>query len=216
MTVARHRVVDIRRLSSALSTARDASSARAPEDTVRPDDDDARELRFLGSIVETITACGVGAKWERAIVCCDQASCDSALALRRTGDACEWYCPSCATFGAVVGWRGGAYDLTEALQQDDSDRTDAAIFTRLDELCAVRRLYLAPRLKLTLALATAQADFVVVTCAERELSELLCSLEEALSGVPQAERRLIDRFVARVDAALLACETRQELPPTLH
>jgi len=30
------------------------------------------------------------------------------------------------------------------------------------------------------------------------------------------DRRLIDRFVARVDAALLACETRQEVPPTLH
>jgi len=38
----------------------------------------------------------------------------------------------------------------------------------------------------------------------------------ASQRMPQLDRRLIDRFVARVDAALLACETRQEVPPTLH
>ena len=174
------------------------------------------ELSFLGAIVEVVTACGVGTNWERSIVRCDEPRCDSALALRRTGDACEWYCPSCATFGAVVGWRNGRFDLAEVLADDDSHRTDAAIFARLDELDAVRRCSLPPRLKLTLALASLQADFVVVTCAERELSELLCGLEEAIGRMPQGDRRLIDRFVARVDSALLACETRREVPPTLH
>lgn len=174
------------------------------------------ELAFLGTIVETVTACAVGNNWERSIVRCDEPRCDSSVALRRTGDACEWYCPGCSTFGAVVGWRNGRFDLSDVLARDDTDRTDAAIFARLDELGAVRRCTLPQRLKLTLALATQQADFVVVTCAERELSELLCALEEAIGRMPQLDRRLIDRFVARVDSALLACETRQDVPPTLH
>lgn len=175
-----------------------------------------RELRWLGGIVEVVTACAVGGRWERAIVRCDDASCASVVAVRRTGDACEWYCPSCATFGAVVGWRGSRFDLSEVQRLDDSDRSDAAVFTRIDELECVRACSLAQRLKLTLALATPQADYVVVTCAERELSELLCALEEVIGKMPAPERRLIDRFVARVDAALLACEAHSEAPPTLH
>ena len=171
---------------------------------------------WLGGIVEVVTACGVGGRWERAIVRCDDVSCASVVALRRTGDACEWYCPSCATFGAVVGWRGSRFDLTDVRRLDDSDRSDAAIFTRMDELECVRACNLSQRLKLTLALATPQADHVVVTCAERELSELLCALEEVIGKVAPAERRLVDRFVARVDAALLACEAHAEAPPTLH
>ncbi len=173
-------------------------------------------MRWLGGIVEVVTACAVGGRWERAIVRCDDVSCASLVALRRTGDACEWYCPSCATFGAVVGWRGSRFDLTEVRRLDDSERSDAAVFTRSDELECVRACNLSQRLKLTLALATPQADHVVVTCAERELSELLCALEEVIGKVAPAERRLVDRFVARVDAALLACEAHAEAPPTLH
>jgi hypothetical protein len=199
--VGRHRVVDIRRLIGSRSDHWEAG---------------ARELSWLGSIIEVVTACSIGTRWERAIVRCDEASCDSAIALRRTGDACEWYCPSCATFGAIVGWRGSRWDLGEVAESDQSDRTEAAIFTRLDELECVRHCKLAQPLKLTLALARPQADYVVVTCAERELSELLCALEEASSATQPADRRLVDRFVARVDAALLACEARSELPPTLH
>jgi hypothetical protein len=181
-----------------------------------PEHAQERELRWLGGIVEVVTACAVGGRWERAIVRCDDGSCASVVALRRTGDACEWYCPSCATFGAVVGWRGSRFDLTEVRRLDDSDRSDATIFTRIDELECVRAVNLSQRLKLTLAQATPQADYVVVTCAERELSELLCALEEVIGKVPAAERRLVDRFVARLDAALLACEAHAEAPPTLH
>lgn len=201
LVVGRHRVVDMRRLSSA---------------RIEPEPAADRELHWLGGIVEVVTACAVSGRWERAIVRCDEPSCSQVVAVRRTGDACEWYCPGCATFGAVVGWRGSRFDLTEVQRLDDSDRTDAAIFTRIDELESVRRCNLSQRLKLTLALATSQADYVVVTCAERELSELLCALEEVLGKVAPAERRLVDRFVARVDAALLAYEATAEAPPTLH
>jgi hypothetical protein len=175
-----------------------------------------RELGWLGGIVEVVTACNVGGRWERAIVRCEEPSCDAVLAVRRTGDACEWYCATCNCFGAIVGWRGSRWDLSEVLQRDDTDRSEAAIFTRFDELDSVRRCFLSQSLKLTLALATSQADYVVVTCAERELSELLCALEDAAARAPHTEGRLIDRFVARVDAALLACEARSDFPPTLH
>jgi hypothetical protein len=199
--VGRHRVVDIRKLGSVRSDREEVA---------------ARELSWLGGIVEVVTACGVADRWERAIVRCDEVSCGAPVALRRTGDACEWYCPGCATFGAIVGWRGSRYDLTDMQRGDDNDRVDAVIFTRLDELDSVRRCPLPPGLKLTLALATLHSDYVVVSCAERELSELLCGLEEIIGKVSAIDRRLVDRFVARVDSALLACEAQAEAPPTLH
>jgi len=199
--VGRHRVVDIRKLGNVRSDREDAA---------------ARELSWLGGIVEVVTAAGVADRWERAIVRCDESNCGASVALRRTGDACEWYCPGCATFGAIVGWRGSRYDLTDLQRVDDNDRSDAVIFTRLDELDSVRRCPLPAGLKLTLALATMHADYVVVTCAERELSELLCGLEEVIGRVSAVDRRLVDRFVARVDAALLACEAHSDAPPTLH
>lgn len=176
----------------------------------------ARELSWLGGIVEVVTACAVGDRWERAIVRCDEITCGAPVALRRTGDACEWYCPGCATFGAIVGWRGSRFDLSELQRVEDGERADAVIFARLDELDSVRRCSLSQGLKLTLALATMHTDYVVVTCAERELSELLCALEEVIGKVSAADRRLVDRFVARVDSALLACEAQAEAPPTLH
>ena len=197
----RHRVVDIRKLGNVRNDREEAA---------------ARELSWLGGIVEVVTACGVGDRWERAIVRCDEVTCGMPVALRRTGDACEWYCPGCATFGAIVGWRGSRYDLGELQRAEDEERAEAAIFTRLDELDSVRRCPLAQGLKLTLALATLHADYVVVTCAERELSELLCGLEEVIGKVSAIDRRLVDRFVARVDSALLACEAHAEAPPTLH
>jgi hypothetical protein len=203
--VARHRVVDIRKLGTA-GTDRRGDREEAT----------ARELSWLGGIVEVVTACGVGERWERAIVRCDESNCGAPVALRRTGDACEWYCPGCATFGAIVGWRASRYDLTEVSRADDSEHADAAIFTRIDELDSVRRCTLPAGLRLTLALSSLHADYVVVTCAERELSELLCALEEVIGKVSPVDRRLVDRFVARVDAALLASEAYAEAPPTLH
>jgi hypothetical protein len=195
-------VVDIRKLGGGGRTDREEAAAR--------------ELSWLGGIVEVVTACAVGDRWERAIVRCDDVACAAPVALRRTGDACEWYCPGCATFGAIVGWRGSRFDLSDVQRVDESERSDAAIFTRLDELDSVRRCTLSQGLKLTLALATLHADYVVVTCAERELSELLCALEEVIGKVAPMDRRLVDRFVARVDAALLAYEAHAEAPPTLH
>ncbi|HEX5657413.1 MAG TPA: hypothetical protein VFX59_09460, partial [Polyangiales bacterium] len=126
------------------------------------------------------------------------------------GDACEWFCSGCAGSGAVLGWRDSRWDLTEQEQKDELDRSDAMVFTRLDELAATRRAVDVLSLRLPLALAAAHADYVIVSFAERELAELLDVLEDL-----RAER-LVDRFAARIEAALLMCEARKQEPPTIH
>ncbi|HEY6881467.1 MAG TPA: hypothetical protein VI299_25755 [Polyangiales bacterium] len=191
----RHRVIDLRPYLDGGGNAR-------PEHV--------REVQWLGAIVEVITACRTGARWERAAVPCDDPKCSGRLGVRRIGDACEWFCASCAGSGALLGWRATRWDLTEPERQDELDRTDAMVFARLDELFAARRCALPVELRLPLALAAAHADYVIVAFAERELGELLDALEDERAD------RLVDRFATRLDAALLACEARKQEPPTIH
>lgn len=167
-------------------------------------------MQWLGSIIEVITACRTGTRWERAAAPCDDPKCGGRLGVRRIGAACEWFCASCASSGAVLGWQQSRWDFTELEQEDEVDRSDALVFARLEELDAVRRHSLPPELRFPLALAAAHADYVIVSFAERELVELLEVLEE------RTGERLVDRFAARVDAALLACEARKVEPPTVH
>jgi len=193
--VGRHRVIDLR-------TYLDRTGEPRPEHAV--------EAGWLGSIIEVVTACRMGARWERGAVPCDDPQCVGRMGVRRIGDACEWFCASCAGSGAVLGWRQTRWDLTEAERADEVDRSDALVFARLDELAATRRQPLGRELRLALALAAAHADYVVVSFSEGELAELLDALDE------HAGERLVDRFAARLDAALLACEARKVEPPTVH
>lgn len=174
------------------------------------------EVAWLGGLLEILSACRVGTRWERAATRCEHPGCPGPVAIRRIGDACEWFCAACANSGAIVGWRGSAWDLTALEAEDNVDRSDALIFARLDELDAVRRTKLAPELRLLLALAQAHADYVLVPCSTAELVELTGALEPLLPSLESDERRLVDRFLARVDAALLACEVQTEEPPTIH
>jgi AcrR family transcriptional regulator len=132
------------------------------------------------------------------------------MGVRRIGDACEWFCAQCASSGAVLGWRDSRWDLTQLERDDEVDRSDALVFTRLEELSATRAQRLGQKLRLALALAAAHADYVVVSFSERELAELLDALDECTSD------RLVERFAARLDSALLACEARKVEPPTVH
>lgn len=194
-SVGRHRVIDLRPYL-------DARGTPSPEHT--------REVQWLGSVIEIVTACRTGARWERAAVSCDDPACIGRMAVRRTGDACEWYCAVCAGSGAVLGWRGTRWDLTLLEQEDEVDRSDALVFARLDELDAARRQVAVRGLRLSLALAAAHADYVVVAFSEGELSELLEYLEK------EPADRLTSRFAARLDAALIACDARKVEPPTIH
>lgn len=193
--VGRHRVIDLRPYLDR------SGNARAEH---------VREVQWLGSIVEVITACRAGARWERAAAPCDDAKCPGRMGVRRIGDACEWFCAACAGSGAILGWRGTRWDLTELEREDEVDRSDAMVFVRLEELAATRQQSLPRELRLTLALAAAHADYVIVSFAERELAELLDVLDEAPA------ERLVERFAARLDSALLACEARKVEPPTVH
>ena len=167
-------------------------------------------MEWLGNIVEVVTACRTGARWERAAVPCDDPKCTGRLGVRRIGNACEWFCASCVSSGALLGWQDTRWDLTEIEQDDEVDRSDALVFARLEELDAARRKELPSELRLPLALAAAHADYVVVGFAERELAELVELLDEC------GGERLVDRFAARLDAALLACEAKKVEPPTVH
>jgi hypothetical protein len=199
--VTQHRVVELRRLLD-------------PRGRVLPSC--TEDVAWLGGLLEVLSACRVGQRWERAAVRCETPGCTGPVALRRIGDACEWFCALCTVSGAVVGWRGTVWDLTALEQADAVDRTDAFVFTRIDELDAVRRLGLARELRLTLAMAQAEADYVIVPCSQSELEELTTALEPLLAQLRPDDRRLVDRFCARADAALLACEARTDEPPTVH
>jgi hypothetical protein len=193
--VGRHRVIDLRSYL---------------DQGGHPRLEHAREAQWLGDIVEVVTACRTGPRWERAAVPCDDPNCLGRMGVRRIGDACEWFCAQCASSGAVLGWRGSEWDLTQLERDDEVDRSDALVFSRLEELAAIRAQPLTQKLRLALALAAAHADYVIVSFSERELAELLDALDECASD------RLLERFTARLDSALLACEARKVEPPTVH
>ncbi len=174
------------------------------------------DVAWLGSLLEVLSACGVGDDWERAAVRCEKPGCNGPVALRRIGGACEWFCAQCTASGAVVGWRGSDWDLSGLSQNDAHDRSEALVFTRLDELEAVRRASLPRELRFTLAMAQAHSDYVIVPCSASELDELCTVLEPQLRRLHESERRLVDRFLARVDAAALMIEGRTDEPPTVH
>lgn len=176
----------------------------------RPRPECVQDVGWLGCLIEVVTACRTSARWERGAIPCEDASCAGPLGIRRIGDACEWFCAQCSSSGAVLGWKGTQWDLTDLERADEIDRSDAMVFARLEELAATRRQPLTRELRLSLALAAAHADYVIVAFSERELAELLDLLDE------QAVDRLVDRFAARLDSALLACEARKVEPPTVH
>jgi hypothetical protein len=147
---------------------------------------------------------------------CEKHGCSGPVALRRIGGACEWFCAACTASGAVVGWRGSDWDLSGVGQNDHHDRSEALVFTRLDELEAVRRASLPRELRFTLAMAQAHSDYVILPCSASELDELCTVLEPQLRRLNESERRLVDRFLARVDAAALMIEGRTDEPPTVH
>ena len=71
-------------------------------------------------------------------------------------------------------------------------------------------------LSCSLAMAQAHSDYVIVPCSASELDELCTVLEPQLRRLHESERRLVDRFLARVDAAALMIEGRTDEPPTVH
>jgi hypothetical protein len=199
--VSQHRVVELRSLLDLRGRALPACD---------------EDVAWLGSLLEVLSACGVGDDWERAAVRCEKPGCKGPVALRRIGGACEWFCASCTASGAVVGWRGSDWDLSSLGQNDPHDRSEALVFTRLDELEAVRRANLPKELRFTLAMAQAHSDYVILPCSASELDELCTVLEPQLRRLSDGERRLVDRFLARVDAAALMIERRPDEPPTVH
>jgi hypothetical protein len=206
--VARHRVIDLRRVMPL--AFRDPAAPPSQEL-------EARDASWLCMLVENLTACAIGPRWQRGITRCEDSRCAGVVALRRTGDACEWYCNQCAASGAVVGFRDSQYDLTQRAERDVGIRSDALVYTRVDELDAARRQNLPVALRYVLAIAIHHAQgHVTVAATEEELAGLCASLESALPRAHDDDLLPLHRLLARLDAAILSLRAHDKQPVTLH
>ncbi|MFM2416959.1 MAG: hypothetical protein RL385_1682 [Pseudomonadota bacterium] len=190
---------------------------RALSGTTDPASAEAREARFLCMVVENLTARQVGAQWAKSITRCDDPRCQGLLALRRIGDACEWYCRRCGASGAVVGFRDGPHDFTRHAQQLTAEAAEHTLYARLDEIDAARRQILPTPLRALLVLATSLAqDHVTLRCEEGDLGHLLEALQIALPKAHEDDLLPVQRLLARIDSALLSMRTREREAYTLH
>jgi hypothetical protein len=178
---------------------------------------DSRDASWLCMVVENLTACAVGARWQKSITRCEDPRCTGVLALRRTGDACEWYCSRCAQSGAVVGFRDGPHDLSAVARADANVRGEAVVYTRADEIDSARRQSLSQQLRYVLAIATAHPEgYLTLACVDDELSSLTTALADALTRSHDDDLLPLQRLLARCDAALLAQRSREVPPVTFH
>lgn len=178
---------------------------------------EARDASWLCMLVENLTACAVGARWQRSITRCEDPRCAGVVALRRTGDACEWYCSQCAASGAVVGFRDGPYDLSQSAAREAGGRGEAVVYTRVEELDAARRQALPTGLRYLLAIAVQHAQgHITVACSDEDLAALAAALEGALRHSHDDDLLPLHRLLARLDAALLALRAREKPQVTLH
>jgi hypothetical protein len=195
-------VIDLRR---ALSSATDPASA------------EARDARFLCMVVENLTGRQVGPQWAKSITRCDDPRCQGVLALRRIGEACEWYCRRCGASGAVVGFRDGPHDFSRYAERLAAGNAEHTLYARLDEIDAARRQILPTPLRALLVLATGLAqDHVTLHCEENDLGHLLEALQSALPKVHEDDLLPVQRLLARIDSALLSMRTREREAYTLH
>jgi len=117
----------------------------------------------------------------------------------------------------VVGFRDGPHDLTRVAQRDAGIRSDAVVYTRIDEVDAARRQTLPVPLRYVLAIAIHHAQgYVTIACTDEELAALTAALEAALPRTHDDDLLPMHRLLARLDAALLALSSREKLPITLH
>jgi hypothetical protein len=182
-------------------------------------EESVRELaRWLGALVECVTATGSEGHWVPVPVACREcpAGSSQATAVRRVGPGIEWLCTACHASGTLTGWEGSVFDLSEG-QDEGNDEPNITLFTRLEELEEVRRHIQQRTVRRTLALAMLQREYVVLVVTRVELDSLLADIVAAAKACTGESRCLLERARGRCDAALGMLE-QQELPrpATLH
>jgi hypothetical protein len=164
-----------------------------------------RIARYLGLVVEAGSVMKEGHGGYIPMRCANPARrklCASQLlAARPSRDTVEWECPGCGERGLITNWVGTGFDLRTApgMKRANEYRD---IIVPLDELDAMRRLGDgSPALRRLLVEAVdVDERYLVFLAGEDELSLLLESAQLAADRTRGEDRRLLDRFAARMDA----------------
>lgn len=129
-------------------------------------------------------------------------TCASQLIAARPEDGTvEWECPGCGERGSVSNWSGTSFDLgsVRPVRMVEESRD---VVVPLDELDAMRRICVtSPGLRRLLVEAIGIGDDYLFFPASQD--ELVQLREYAQVGAEEAkgeDRRLLDRFAARMDA----------------
>lgn len=161
--------------------------------------------RYLGLIVESASLLKQGHARHIAIRCCNpvrRKRCTGQLiASLAAHDNIEWSCPACGEAGHITNWVGSEFDLGPGQDVHVFD-TQRDMVVPLDELDAMRRTGRGSRaMRQRLAEAIRVSDHhCYFLGSEHELARLK---EYALVSANVArgeDRRLLDRFAARIDA----------------
>jgi hypothetical protein len=122
-------------------------------------------------------------------------------AARVARDCVEWQCQACGDSGSITNWSGTRFDLGPARELSLSD-AQLDVIVPLDELDAMRRLGGGPRtLRQSLAEAIGIDDgYLFLPAGQAELTQLKQLSELAADEARGDDRRLLDRFAARMDA----------------
>lgn len=160
--------------------------------------------RYLGRIIEAGTVMPVG-KGRLAPLCCANPShrrrCGGQLGVViPSAGTIEWECIGCREHGVITNWTGTAYDLSQvAAPKSGDERVD--LVAPLAELDAVlRRCELARPLRRLLLDASGIGDgYLFVHTDYGQLIDLRDATSRAAETVRGNDRRMLDRFIGRVD-----------------
>jgi len=164
-----------------------------------------RYARYLGLIVEAGSIMSEGEGGYVPMRCANphkKRACHAQLTASRTfQDQIEWECPSCGEQGVISNWVGTSFDLGSAPElPHHPEHRDVVV--QLDELDSMRRLAgLSPRLRrLLVEAASIGNNYLFFLAGHHELVQLREAAKGAADRNRSAERRLLDRFCARMDA----------------
>ena len=164
-----------------------------------------RLARYLGLIIEAGSIMSEGEGGYVPMRCANptrKRPCNAQLTASPTfQDHIEFECPSCGEQGLIVNWQGTCFDLTDAPElSHHPEHRDVVV--QLDELDTMRRFGgLSPRLRrLLVEAASIGNNYLFFLAGHHELVQLREAARGAADRHKSGERRLLDRFCARMDA----------------
>lgn len=161
--------------------------------------------RYLGLIVEAASQMKEGHVGHIPVRCGNpvrRKRCNGQLTAGRAArESIEWACPSCGEAGQINNWAGTEFDLGPALEHVAYEG-QLEVLVPLDELHAMRRSGRGTRsMRQMMAGAIRVSDQHCFFLAhDRELLRLKEYAMVASNVARGEDRRLLDRFAARLDA----------------